>query len=186
VVGLGIQSNLEHSIEPRHRNARHGEGLEKESRGSTHVEYFVIDSAASPPVRNSHHKPVVLLVDDYDDAREMYAEYLKFSGFETVQAASGPEAVRRALESRPDIVVMDLSLPVMDGWEATRRLKADERTATIPILALTGHVFTNLSQKAKLAGFDGFVAKPCLPEDLIAEIRKVLDASTSPDHPVCD
>jgi CheY-like chemotaxis protein len=150
------------------------------------VEYLVIDSAPSPPVKSSQHKPIVLLVDDYDDAREMYAEYLKFSGFETVQAASGPEAVRRALESRPDIVVMDLSLPVMDGWEATRRLKADERTATIPVLALTGHAFASLSQRAKQAGFDGFVAKPCLPEDLIAEIRKVLDASPSAGRPVCD
>ena len=149
----------------------------------------MIDSGPSAPLKSPHPKPRVLLVDDYDDAREMYAEYLKFSGFETVQAASGPEAVRRALESRPDIVVMDLSLPVMDGWEATRRLKADERTAAIPVLALTGHVFTNLSQRAKQAGFDGFVAKPCLPEDLIAEIRKVLDASPSPDsldRPVCD
>ena len=143
------------------------------------MEYFVIDSAPSPPVKSSGHKPMVLLVDDYDDAREMYSEYLKFSGFETVQAASGPEAVKRALESRPDIVVMDLSLPVMDGWETTRRLKADERTAGIPILALSGHALTNLSQRAKQAGFDGFVAKPCLPEDLIAEIRKVLDSYTS-------
>jgi CheY-like chemotaxis protein len=127
-------------------------------------------------------------VDDYDDAREMYAEYLKFSGFETVKASSGSEAVRLALDSRPDIVVMDLSLPVMDGWEATRRLRADERTASIPILALSGHVFANLPQAAKQAGFDGFVAKPCLPEDLIAEIRKVLDTyqSRSSDPTVRD
>ena len=85
------------------------------------MEYLVIDSGPSAPLK-PHQRPMVLLVDDYDDAREMYAEYLKFSGFETLQAASGPEAVKRALESRPDIVVMDLSLPVMDGWEATRRL----------------------------------------------------------------
>jgi two-component system cell cycle response regulator DivK len=146
----------------------------------------VIDSRQSAPVKSPNHKPVVLLVDDYDDAREMYAEYLKFSGFETVQASSGPEAVRQALDNRPDIVVMDLSLPVMDGWEATRRLKADERTASIPVLALSGHAFANLSQTAKQAGFDGFVAKPCLPEDLIAEIRKVLDSYSSGDHTVSD
>jgi two-component system cell cycle response regulator DivK len=149
-------------------------------------EHFVIDSGEPAPVKSSSHKPIVLLVDDYDDAREMYAEYLKFSGFETVQASSGLEAVRQALDNRPDIVVMDLSLPVMDGWEATRRLKADERTARIPVLALSGHAFANLSQTAKLAGFDGFVAKPCLPEDLIAEIRKVLDSYPSHDHTVGD
>jgi CheY-like chemotaxis protein len=155
------------------------------NRRRVDVENFVIDSGPSAPLKSSHQKPRVLLVDDYDDAREMYAEYLKFSGFETVQAASGREAVERALESRPDIVVMDLSLPVMDGWEATRRLKADERTAGIPILALSGQALTNLSQKAKHAGFEGFVAKPCLPEDLIAEIRKVLDSYASPP-PTCD
>jgi two-component system cell cycle response regulator DivK len=146
----------------------------------------VLNSGPSAPLKHPDQKPRVLLVDDYDDAREMYAEYLKFSGFETVQAASGAEAVRRAIESHPDIVVMDLSLPVMDGWEATRRLKADERTAGIPILALSGHALTNLSQQAKQAGFDGFVAKPCLPEDLIAEIRKVLDAYTSSRLPSRD
>src|SRR5260221_581643 len=160
--------------------AKRGTQEEKSQRGA-----LVIDSDAPAPLKSSPHKPRVLLVDDYDDAREMYAEYLKFSGFETVQAASGPEAVKRAVESHPDIVVMDLSLPVMDGWEATRRLKADERTAGIPILALSGHALTNLSQRAKQAGFDGFVAKPCLPEDLIAEIRKVLDSYTPPAS-ICD
>ena len=130
-------------------------------------------------------RPRVLVVDDYPDAREMYAEYLEFSGFDVIQAVNGMEALQRAVDAAPDIILMDLSLPVMDGWEATRRLKADERTAGIPILALSGHALTNLSQRAKQAGFDGFVAKPCLPEDLIAEIRKVLDAYTSPAPPIC-
>ena len=132
----------------------------------------------------SDQRQRVLLVDDHDDARQMYAEYLEFSGFETVQAANGLEAIRRAQEHHPDIVVMDLSLPVMDGWEATRRLKADERTAGIPILALSGQVFPAGSQRAKLASFDGFVTKPCLPEDLIVEIRRLLDADASPDQVV--
>ena len=71
----------------------------------------------------------VLVVDDYPDAREMYTEYLEYTGFEVVQAANGREALKQAIEARPDIILMDLSLPVMDGWEATRRLKADARTA---------------------------------------------------------
>src|ERR1700736_1435837 len=152
-------------------------GRNKQKR--VNVEYFVIDSGALAPLKSSPHKPRVLLVDDYDDAREMYAEYLKFSGVETVQAASGPEAVKRALESRPDIVVMDLSLPVMDGWEATRRLKADERTASIPVVALTGHALAGISEGARLAGCDAFVTKPCLPEDLVKEIRRILDRPSS-------
>ena len=120
-------------------------------------------------------RPRVLLVDDYPDAREMYSEYLEFSGFEVVEAANGMEALQRAVEEAPDIILMDLSLPVMDGWEATRRLKADDRTATIPVVALTGHALAGISEGAKRAGCDAFVTKPCLPEDLVKEIKKILD-----------
>ena len=118
----------------------------------------------------------VLLVDDYPDAREMYSEYLQFSGFDVVEAANGIEALQKAADTRPDIILMDLSLPVMDGWEATRRLKADKRTAGIPVVALTGHALAGISEGAKKAGCDAFVTKPCLPEDLVKEIRRVLDA----------
>src|SRR3979490_2816131 len=97
-------------------------------------------------------RPRVLLVDDYPDAREMYAEYLEFSGFEIVQAGNGVEAIERAHDSAPEVILMDLSLPIMDGWEATRRLKADPTTAQIPVLAVTGHALTGISEEAKNAG----------------------------------
>lgn len=119
-------------------------------------------------------RPRVLLVDDYPDAREMYSEYLDFSGFEVIEAANGMEALQRAADESPDIILMDLSLPVMDGWEATRRLKSDPRTASIPVVALTGHALAGISEGAKKAGCDAFVTKPCLPEDLVKEIRRVL------------
>jgi len=121
-------------------------------------------------------KPRVLLVEDYDDAREMYVEYLTLCGFEMAEAANGLQAIERALERLPHIVVMDLSLPQMDGWETARRLREDARTAGIPILALTGHVLADFSKRARESGFDGFLTKPCLPEDLVAEIHRVLDA----------
>ena len=121
-------------------------------------------------------KPRVLVVDDYPDAREMYGEYLEYCGFEVVQASNGMEALQRALDTKPDIILMDLSLPVMDGWEATRRLKADKRTESIPVVALTGHALAGISEGAKKAGCDSFVTKPCLPEDLVKEIRRVLDS----------
>ena len=82
---------------------------------------------------------LVLLVDDYQDAREMYAEYLQYSGFRVAEAKNGNEAVSQARSLKPDLILMDLSLPGMDGWEATRVLKADEETRHIPIVALTGH-----------------------------------------------
>ena len=133
-------------------------------------------------MKKKSRKPVVLLVDDYPDAREMYAEYLEFSGFDIVQAGNGVEAIERAIDSHPDVILMDLSLPVMDGWEATRRLKADERTNTIPVLAVTGHALSGVSNDAKKAGCDGFITKPCLPEDLVTEIRKVLGDTRSGQH----
>src|SRR5205823_11574457 len=124
-------------------------------------------------------RPRVLVVDDYPDAREMYSEYLQFSGFDVIEASNGIEALQHAIDDRPDVILMDLSLPVMDGWEATRRLKADERTATIPVVALTGHALAGISEGAMKAGCDSFVSKPCLPEDLVKEINKVLDSQSS-------
>ena len=131
--------------------------------------------------RNNKDRPTVLLVDDYPDAREMYAEYLEYSGFEIVQAGNGVEALDRAHDSHPDVILMDLSLPVMDGWEATRRLKADESTKKIPVLAVTGHALTGVSNDAMNAGCDGFITKPCLPEDLVKEIRRVLGRRAAAD-----
>ena len=127
---------------------------------------------------NKPERPRVLLVDDYPDAREMYTEYLEFSGFEVVEAENGMEALQRAIDAAPDIILMDLSLPVMDGWEATRRLKADKRTASIPVVALTGHALAGISEGAKRAGCDAFVTKPCLPEDLVKEIRRILETTS--------
>ena len=127
-------------------------------------------------ITSKPEKPRVLVVDDYPDAREMYGEYLEYCGFEVVQASNGMEALQRAIDAKPDIILMDLSLPVMDGWEATRRLKADKRTENIPVVALTGHALAGISEGAKKAGCDSFVTKPCLPEDLVKEIRRVLDA----------
>ena len=128
-------------------------------------------------MKSKTERPRVLVVDDYPDAREMYSEYLEFSGFDVIQAVNGMEALQRAIDAAPDIILMDLSLPVMDGWEATRRLKEDARTSSIPVVALTGHALAGISEGAMKAGCDAFVTKPCLPEDLVKEIRKVLDRS---------
>ena len=120
--------------------------------------------------------PLILVVDDYQDAREMYAEYLQFSGFRVAEARNGNEALEQAFALKPDLILMDLSLPGMDGWEATRVLKADERTRTIPVVALTGHALAGASEGAKKAGCDSFVTKPCLPDDLVVEVRRMLNA----------
>jgi CheY-like chemotaxis protein len=119
-------------------------------------------------------QPLVLVVEDYQDAREMYAAYLQFSGYRVAEATDGIEAIEKTLELLPDIILMDLALPKMDGWEATRRLKSDERTKDIPIVALTGHALAGFAEGARVAGCDAFVTKPCLPDALVAEIQRML------------
>ena len=119
--------------------------------------------------------PLILVVDDYEDAREMYAEYLRFCGFRVAEARNGNEALEQAFSLMPNLILMDLSLPGMDGWEATRQLKADPRTSRIPVVALTGHALAGASEGAKRAGCDSFVTKPCLPDDLVVEVRRMLD-----------
>jgi two-component system, cell cycle response regulator DivK len=127
----------------------------------------------------SDSRPLVLVVDDYQDAREMYAEYLAYSGFRVAEASNGLEALEKAFELRPDVILMDLSLPGMDGWAATRRLKTDERTRGIPVVALTGHALAGASESARQAGCDAFVTKPCLPDELVVQVRRMLDRDLS-------
>jgi two-component system, cell cycle response regulator DivK len=118
--------------------------------------------------------PLVLVVDDYQDAREMYAECLGACGFSVVEAETGDEAVAKAFELLPDVIVMDLSLPGMDGWTATRTIKTDSRTHAIPVVALTGLGRTDAPAAARAAGCDAFLIKPCLPDAMVATVRKVM------------
>jgi CheY-like chemotaxis protein len=118
--------------------------------------------------------PLVLIVDDVDHGREICAEYLEFRGFRVATAVDGLEALDKAFALLPDVILMDLSLPGIDGWEATRRLKQDARTREIPVVALTAHALPSAHERAKEAGCDSVVTKPCLPKDLEAEVRRQL------------
>ncbi len=118
--------------------------------------------------------PLILVVEDFDDAREMYRDYLQFSGFRVETARDGREAIEKARRLHPDLVLMDLSLPGIDGWEATRLLKSDPATKNILIVALSAHALATEGDRARNAGCDGFIAKPCLPPDLVEEISKYL------------
>jgi len=117
----------------------------------------------------------VLYVEDNDDNVYMLKMRLELlEDFEVVTAEDGEKGCAMACSERPDIILMDLEMPVVDGWEATRRLKSDERTAHIPIVALTAHDGAGELQRATRAGCDWFVPKPCPPAALVAEIRRVL------------
>jgi two-component system, cell cycle response regulator DivK len=99
-------------------------------------------------------RPLILLVEDQLELRQMYAQQLELSGFDVIQAGNGADALTHTAAHAPDVVLMDLSLPILDGWEATRRLKSDERTAHIPIVALTAHDGSGELQRATRAGCD--------------------------------
>lgn len=104
--------------------------------------------------------PRVLLVEDNEDNRGIIRQVAEMMEFELIEAGNGLEGVERAQADRPDLIVLDLSLPVLDGWEAARRLKADARTASIPIVALTAHAMAGDEARARQAGCDGYVTKP--------------------------
>ena len=127
-------------------------------------------------VAEGSDKPLVLVVDDYQDAREMYAECLEASGFRVAQAQTGEEAVAQAIALGPDLIIMDLSLPGMNGWAATRAIKADPRTASIPVVALTGHARASAFSMARDAGCDAFLTKPCLPDEMVTIVRRILES----------
>ena len=118
--------------------------------------------------------PLVLVVDDMEDGREICAEYLAFHNYRVATAADGHEALAQAFALLPDLILMDLSLPGLDGWEATRRLKADLRTRDIPVIALTAHALATARDQALEAGCDAVVTKPVLPKDLEREIQRHL------------
>lgn len=128
----------------------------------------------------TRERPLILIVEDQSELRQLYAQQLASSGFDVIEAADGQEAVNRGSALVPDVVLMDLSIPVVDGWEATRRLKADSRTAHIPVVALTAHDGSGELERATDAGCDWFVPKPCPPQDLIAEVRRILSGPAAP------
>jgi two-component system cell cycle response regulator DivK len=122
-------------------------------------------------------RPMVLIAEDFEDARELYRDYLEFSGFDVEAAANGREAIDMAARLQPDVILMDASMPVLDGWQATRELKSRPETRNIPVIALTAHAFDDARQQAKVAGCDGFITKPCLPDDLVQKVRETLDGA---------
>jgi two-component system, cell cycle response regulator DivK len=123
---------------------------------------------------NRRTRTTVLIVDDNRDMREIYETYLVAKGFSVETASDGREGFDSAIHSPPDIVVTDLSMPHLDGWEMIRRLKNDLRTAHIPIIACTGQILGASAERALDAGCDAYVMKPCLPESLLREVRRVL------------
>jgi two-component system cell cycle response regulator DivK len=124
---------------------------------------------------SANDRPVVLLVEDDPAGRVMYAEWLTHAGLSVEQAHNGLQALERALELRPDAIITDLNIPGIDGYELTRRLRSNDRTSAIPIVAVTGYApFTQDPSRANRAGCDAVIPKPCLPEDLESTVRTLI------------
>lgn len=126
-------------------------------------------------------KKLVMVVDDNEDGREMYSEYLAFHGYQVTMAANGQQALEKVQKRVPDIILMDLSMPGLDGLEATRRLRALDQMRDVPVVALSGHVLGDFYGKAMAAGFDEFLPKPCLPDELLRFVRRMLGDAARQD-----
>ena len=113
----------------------------------------------------------ILLVEDNEMNRDMLSRRLSRNGYEVVVAVDGREAIDKSRSERPDIILMDMSLPVIDGWEATRQVKADGATRAIPVIALTAHAMAQDKEKAMAAGCDDFDTKPVDIQRLLGKIR---------------
>lgn len=124
----------------------------------------------TPPVHPPPAPPTVLIVDDYQDCREMYAAYLALTGFRVVKAKDGWEALDAARRCLPDVILMDLSLPGLDGFETTRRLKRDPRTRDLVVVALTAQTLPSLDTLRDI-GFESVILKPCLPDELAERVE---------------
>ena len=114
------------------------------------------------------------MVEDQEDNRQIIRDLLSATDYEIMEAESGEQALEAVAKQRPDLILMDIQLPGMDGYEATRRIKADPALRSIPIIAVTSYALSGEEQKARAAGCDEYVAKPYSPRQLLAKIRQYL------------
>src|SRR5687768_9707956 len=128
----------------------------------------------------------ILLVEDNEMNRDMLSRRLERKGYQVVLAVDGQEGVEKAASEAPDVVLMDMSLPVLDGWEATRRLKAAPATAHLPVIALTAHAMSSDRSKALEAGCDEYETKPIDLPRLLAKIEALLAAGTGEPVPAAE
>ena len=117
----------------------------------------------------------ILVIEDQEDNRAILRDLLTSAGFSVLEAINGAEGVTKARSELPDLILMDIQMPVMDGYEATRRIKTDAATASIPIIAVTSYALSGDEVRTREAGCNGYVAKPFSPRQLLGQIRGFLD-----------
>lgn len=168
-------------------NDKHFIACRRKHLGAGEVQWNAVDTAGLPgscmPANSARHVSLtgqnmtsvsVLLVEDNEDNRTIYTTILRHCGHEVAEAGTGEEGIRLARELRPAVILMDVAMPGIDGWEATRRLKADPETAHIPVIALTAHAMAEDRQRAVEAGCESYLAKPIEPRRVVEEVEKLL------------
>jgi len=121
----------------------------------------------------------ILIVEDQEDNRTILRDVLSTVGYELIEALNGEDGVKLAQNERPDLILMDIQLPRMDGYEATQQIKSIAELKTIPIIAVTSYALSGDEAKARAAGCDGYIAKPFSPRELLAKVRKYLSDEAS-------
>ena len=116
----------------------------------------------------------ILVVEDTEDNRQILRDLLGMAGYDMIEANDGAEGVVQATAHRPDLILMDIQMPVMDGYEATRRIKANPELKPIPIIAVTSYALSGDEEKARAAGCDAYIAKPYSPRQMLAKVREIL------------
>jgi two-component system cell cycle response regulator DivK len=117
----------------------------------------------------------ILVVEDDADNRRIVVKVLTLDGYDILEAADGRAALSLARDEHPDLILMDLAIPRLDGWEACRQLKGDPRTADIPVIALTAFAMRGDEERARKAGCDGYLSKPCRPQTIRDTVRRFLE-----------
>jgi two-component system, cell cycle response regulator DivK len=145
-------------------------GLEETSDGKIETDGFGSGSAVGEPDMTKR----ILVVDDQYDNKKIMRDLLGTADYETIEAGNGEQAVAMVAQGRPDLILMDIQLPILDGYEATRRIKADPTLQSIPIIAVSSYALSGDEQKARVAGCNDFVSKPFSPRQLLAKIRQYL------------
>jgi two-component system cell cycle response regulator DivK len=116
----------------------------------------------------------ILVVEDTEDNRQILRDLLGAAGYDMIEAHDGAEGVAQATAHKPDLILMDIQMPVMDGYEATRQIKANPELKGIPILAVTSYALSGDEEKARAAGCDGYIAKPYSPRQMLAKVREIV------------
>lgn len=132
-----------------------------------------------PDPRMMAEAPTVLLIEDNDDNLRIYSTILTYAGYRVLEATDGEAGLASARTAQPDLILMDVSIPKIDGWEATRILKADPATSSIPVIALTAHALASDRERAEQIGFDGYISKPAEPRLVLAEVERRLGKATA-------